>query len=116
MQRFLQTRIPNCRGRSAIREKWRIWPKKSRFRFRRRPRKPEAASPETWRPKRLVRTCLSSMVDSHEFGRQMERESRRRRFFEAPARAFLGDGLPWNWSIQQTHFRLCHCAFSGGMS
>jgi hypothetical protein len=59
---------------------------------------------ETWRPERLVRTCLSSMVDSHEFGRQMERESRRRRFFEAPARAFLGDGLPWNWSIQQTHF------------
>jgi hypothetical protein len=30
---------------------------------------------------------------------------RSRRFFEAPARAFLGDGLPWNWSIQQTHFR-----------
>jgi hypothetical protein len=66
---------------------------------------PERSLPEAWRPKRLLRTCLSSMVDSHEFGRQMERESRRRRFFEAPARAFLGDGLPWNWSIQQTHFR-----------
>ena len=65
----------------------------------------ECVSSEAWRPKRLVRTCLSSMVDSREFGRQMERESRRRRFFEAPARAFLGDGLPWNWSIQQTHFR-----------
>jgi hypothetical protein len=65
---------------------------------------PEPSLPKTWRPKRLVRTCLSSMVDSHEFGRQMERESRKRRFFEAPARAFLGDGLPWNWSIQQTHF------------
>ena len=65
----------------------------------------ERSSPEAWRPKRLVRTCVSSMVDSHEFGRQMERESRRRRFFEAPARAFLGDGLPWNWSIQQAHFR-----------
>lgn len=58
-----------------------------------------------WRPRRLVRSCLSSMVDSHEFGRPMEREARRRRFFEAPAKAFLGDGLPWNWSIQQTHFR-----------
>jgi hypothetical protein len=65
----------------------------------------ESSSPDAWRPKRLVRTCVSSMVDSHEFGRQMERESRRRRFFEAPARAFLGDGLPWNWSIQKTHFR-----------
>jgi hypothetical protein len=65
----------------------------------------ECAASEAWRPKRLVRTCLSSMVDSHEFGRQMERESRERRFFEAPARAFLGDGLPWNWSIQEAHFR-----------
>lgn len=69
------------------------------------PEEPERSLPEAWRPKRLVRTCVSSMVNSHEFGRQMERESRRRRFFEAPARAFLGDGLPWNWSIQQTHFR-----------
>lgn len=65
----------------------------------------EPSATEAWRPKRLVRTCISSMVDSREFGRQMERESRRRRFFEASARAFLGDGLPWNWSIQQTHFR-----------
>jgi len=65
----------------------------------------KGSSPDAWRPKRLLRTCISSMVESREFGRQMERESRRRRFFEAPARAFLGDGLPWNWSIQQTHFR-----------
>ena len=71
---------------------------------------PQKSSPENpppaadWRPQRLARTCLSSMVDSHEFGRQMEREARRRRFFEAAARAFLGDGLAWNWSIQQTHF------------
>ena len=57
-----------------------------------------------WRPQRLARTCLSSMADSQEFGRQMEREARRRRFSEATARAFLGDGLAWNWSIQQTHF------------
>jgi hypothetical protein len=65
----------------------------------------EGSTAETWRPKRLVRTCLSSMVDSREFGWQMEREARGRRFFEAPARAFLGDGLPYNWSIQQKHFK-----------
>ena len=71
---------------------------------------PQTPSSETssragdWRPQRLARTCLSSMVDSHEFGCQMEREARRRRFYEAPRRAFLGDGLAWNWSIQQTHF------------
>ena len=34
----------------------------------------------------------------------MVREAKRRRFFEAPAKAFLGDGLPWNWSIWKKHF------------
>lgn len=60
---------------------------------------------EDWRPKRLVRSVLSSMADSQEFGQQMQREAKRRRFYEAPARAFLGDGLPWNWSIWKQCFR-----------
>jgi len=59
---------------------------------------------DDWRPKRLVRTVLGSIADSKEFGKQMEREARRRRFFEAKAKAFLGDGLPWNWSIWKRHF------------
>lgn len=58
-----------------------------------------------WRPKRLVRTVLASMANSETFGRQMRREAKRRRFFEATAKAFLGDGLPWNWSIQKKEFR-----------
>jgi hypothetical protein len=58
-----------------------------------------------WRPKRVMRTLLASMAGSKTFGEQMYREAKRRRFFEAPAKAFLGDGLPWNWSIQQQHFR-----------
>jgi hypothetical protein len=57
-----------------------------------------------WRPKRLVRTVVSSMQSSRDFGRQMAREAKRRRFFEAPARAFLGDGLPWNWTVWKDHF------------
>jgi len=57
-----------------------------------------------WRPKRLVRTVLSSLACSKDFGKQMTREAKRRRFFEAAARAFLGDGLPWNWSIWKQHF------------
>lgn len=61
-------------------------------------------APHDWRPKRLVRTVLSSMADSDEFGRQMHREAKQRRFDEAPAKAFLGDGLPWNWSIWKRHF------------
>jgi hypothetical protein len=66
---------------------------------------PEAPSPkDDWRPKRLVRTVLSSMKSSRDFGRQMAREARSRRFYEALARAFLGDGLPWNWTIWKEHF------------
>lgn len=60
---------------------------------------------EDWRPKRLVRTVLSSLAEPREFGEQMQREARRRRFFDAPAKAFLGDGLPWNWSIWKRCFR-----------
>lgn len=60
---------------------------------------------EDWRPKRLLRTVLSSLADSKTFGRQMAREAKRRRFFEAAGKAFLGDGLPWNWSIWKQHFR-----------
>ena len=58
-----------------------------------------------WRPKRLVRTVVSSMKSSRDFGRQMAKEAKQRRFFETPAKVFLGDGLPWNWTIWKDHFR-----------
>jgi hypothetical protein len=64
----------------------------------------ELVSPADWRPQRLVRTVLSSMAESKDFGKQMAREASRRRFGEASAQAFLGDGLPWNWSIWKRHF------------
>jgi hypothetical protein len=72
------------------------------------PGRPELARPSAaadWRPKRLMRTVLSSIATSDDFGEQMAREAKRRRFAEATARAFLGDGLPWNWSIWRRHFR-----------
>ena len=47
---------------------------------------------------------LASMACSDDFGRQMHRESKRRRFFEAKSKVFLGDGLPWNWTIWKRHF------------
>lgn len=56
------------------------------------------------RPKVLVRTVLSSMADAATFGQQMKQEARQRRFDEAPRRAFVGDGLPWNWTIHREHF------------
>lgn len=65
---------------------------------------PTQEDQDDWRPKRLVRTVVSSMADSTTFGKQMACEARRRRFYEAPAKVFLGDGLPWNWSIWKRHF------------
>lgn len=62
------------------------------------------AAPKDWRPKRLVRTVVASVKCSRDFGRQMAREAQRRRFHEAAAKAFLGDGLPWNWTIWKEHF------------
>ena len=69
----------------------------------RRKQNPSDAT-DDWRPKRLVRTVLGSMADSNPFSKQMEREAKRRRFFEANTKAFLGDGLPWNWSSWKRHF------------
>jgi len=55
-------------------------------------------------PKRVLRTVLASMASSDDFGPMMEREARRRRFFDSSRRAFLGDGLPWNWTVWKKHF------------
>lgn len=60
--------------------------------------------PADWQPRRLVRTVLGSIAGSKDFGEQMAREAKRRRFAEAGAKAFLGDGLAWNWSIWKRHF------------
>ncbi len=55
-------------------------------------------------PKRLLRTALSSMACSDDFGRMMKREAERRRFYDAHGRAFIGDGLNWNWSVWKKYF------------
>src|SRR3989339_428586 len=58
-----------------------------------------------WRPERLFRTCLSSLEDSDAFGRMMEVEADARGFYHAAKKTFVSDGLPYNWTIQQRHFR-----------
>ena len=71
---------------------------------------PEAAAAlsksdlKSWRPERLFRTCVSSLCNSDSFGRMMEAEADSRGFFKAAKQAFIGDGLPYNWTIQQRHF------------
>jgi len=58
----------------------------------------------SWRPKPLFRSCLSSMVSSKEFGPMMAAEANRRGFFTAARKAFLADGLAYNWTIHRDHF------------
>ena len=57
-----------------------------------------------WRPESLFRTCLSSLATSEKFGRMMAAEADSRGFYHAAKQAFVSDGLPYNWTIQQTHF------------
>jgi len=59
----------------------------------------------SWRPERVFRTCLSSLCDSNSFGRMMEAEADSRGFFHAAKQAFVADGLLYNWTIQQRHFK-----------
>jgi hypothetical protein len=52
-----------------------------------------------------VRTCLASLQDSRSFGPLLAGEAQRRGFYQAPRRAFLGDGQAYNWAIHKGYFR-----------
>jgi hypothetical protein len=67
------------------------------------PQQPKAEKKD-WRPKRKVRTSVSSFCNSDEFGPKVAAEAHRRGFFSASRRAFLGDGLKWNWTLQERWF------------
>jgi hypothetical protein len=56
------------------------------------------------KPQRIHRTVISSMKKSTDFGVQMKREAKRRKFDQALRRAFVGDGLACNWKIHEEHF------------
>jgi hypothetical protein len=72
------------------------------------PAAPAAAVPdppaEPWAPKRLVRTCVASLVRSRAFGPLMAAEAQSRNFYAARRRAFVADGQAYNWSIQRGYF------------
>ena len=55
-------------------------------------------------PKILFRTGLASLKDSDDFGRQLAGRAEDRGFFSARQGAFVGDGLPYNWTIHRRHF------------
>ena len=48
------------------------------------------------KPKRIHRAIISSLKNARQFGEQMAREAKRRRFGEALRKAFVGDGLTCN--------------------
>jgi len=60
---------------------------------------------EAWPPKREVRTCVATMADSDQFGRMVAAEAHRRNFQAAGRRAFLADGLLYNWTIHRKWFK-----------
>jgi hypothetical protein len=58
-----------------------------------------------WPPVRQVRTCVATGRSSEEFGPLVAQEAYARGFFEAPRRAFLGDGQKYNWTAQRKWFK-----------
>jgi hypothetical protein len=56
------------------------------------------------RPERLVRSVLASRQCAEEFGPMVHQAAWERNFYGAARKAFLGDGLPVNWTIQRRHF------------
>jgi hypothetical protein len=64
----------------------------------------EDEAPRDGQPKPLVRTCVASLESSDVFGPMVAAEAQRRNFFAAQARAFMGDGGAWIWTLHRTYF------------
>ena len=47
---------------------------------------------------------MASLESSDDFGPMVAAEAQRRNFFAAQARAFLGDGGAWIWTLHRTYF------------
>lgn len=67
--------------------------------------RPGPSEPWAGAPKPLLRTCVASMAKSRRFGPMVAAEAQGRGFFEARRRAFLADGLGYNWKIWRGYFR-----------
>jgi hypothetical protein len=60
----------------------------------------------TKRPTQLVvRTVLASLGGAADFGQLLAAEVHRRGLDLARRKAYVADGLPYNWTIWETHFR-----------
>jgi hypothetical protein len=59
---------------------------------------------DAWAPKCRLRTCVASMAESRSFGPMVAGEAQARDFYAASRRAFVADGLAYNWSIHHGYF------------
>ena len=55
--------------------------------------------------RRLVRTVVASMCGAEEFGYILAAEAYSRSFDLAQRKAYVADGMPFNWKIWEDHFR-----------
>jgi hypothetical protein len=67
------------------------------------PALPPGAS-DSWRPQRLLRTCVASQQGVESFGPLLAAEAAARGFHDALRKAFVGDGGKENWSLQARYF------------
>jgi len=69
-------------------------------------KKQKGKSKNDYAPNILVRSCVATHTQPDRFGAMVAAEAHMRRFSEAQEGAFLGDGSPGNWTIQELHFPL----------
>jgi hypothetical protein len=67
-------------------------------------RRAETEASKRWSPVQLVRTCVASLEASASFGPMVAAEAQERHFYEAKRRAFVADGMAYNWSIHAGYF------------
>ncbi len=64
----------------------------------------ESPSEPPWRPERVKRICVATMAGSEAFGKMVAHEAYQQQFYRASRRAFVADGLAYNWTIYSRHF------------
>jgi hypothetical protein len=69
------------------------------------PQRQGPSEPWAGAPKPLLRTCVASMAKSRRFGPMVAAEAQGRDFYQAQRRAFVADGLNYNWKIWRGYFR-----------
>jgi hypothetical protein len=69
------------------------------------PQRQGPSAPWVGAPRPLLRTCVASMAESRRFAPMVAAEAQARDFYRAQRRAFVADGLSYNWKIWRGYFR-----------